>query len=83
MPDTYDPRHGDRVRMEGHGTNDRGEQRAYVFEGTVDRPYPGLPGWRLIGHNVLTGAEVDRWCSSDEQMNNPPGLGYEQTTRPI
>lgn len=81
MP-TYDPQHGDHVRIEGHGSGHfRGGTRSFVFEGVIDRPYPDLPGWRLVGHNVLTGQPVDSIFSSDAQMNSTPGYG--QTTRPI
>jgi hypothetical protein len=80
---TYDPRHGDHVRIEGHGSGHfRGETKDFVYEGVIDRPHPDLPGWRLHGTNVLTGADcTGDWFSSDEQMNSQPG--YAQTTRPI
>lgn len=75
--DHYEPRDGDRVRIEGHGSGGlRGETRSFIYEGVIDRPYPDLPGWRLFGINVLTGAEVSGdWFSSDEQMNTTPGYG--------
>ncbi|MFF8784874.1 hypothetical protein [Streptomyces sp. NPDC015125] len=82
MAATYEPRHGDRVRIEGHGVNYRGETRSFIYEGVIDRPYPDLPGWRLRGTNLLTGADCDKWFSSDEQMNDGQP-GYAQTTRPI
>lgn len=78
---TYDPQHGDYVRIESHGNGGRGETRHFVYEGVIDRPYPDLPGWRLHGHNVLTGADCDRYFSSDDQMNSQ--RGYGQTTRLI
>lgn len=81
MAATYEPRHGDRVRIVGRGVNYRGETRSFICEGVIDRPYPDLPGWRLHGTNVLTGQPESSWFSSDEQMNDTPG--YEQTTRPI
>ncbi|MEV6504837.1 hypothetical protein AB0M61_01785 [Streptomyces sp. NPDC051642] len=81
MTTTYDPQHGDHVRIEGHGINFRGESRTFTYEGVIDRPYPDLPGFRLIGHNVTTGQPESGFFSSDEQMNTTPEYG--QTTRPI
>ncbi|MFD8545692.1 hypothetical protein [Streptomyces sp. NPDC059649] len=79
---TYEPRHGDRVRVEGYGITFRGETKSFAYEGVIDRPHPDLPGFHLIGGiNVVTGEPKTSWFSSDEQMNSAPGYG--QTTRPI
>ena len=73
---TYDPQHGDHVRIVCTGPTP-GES---IYEGVVHRQPEDLNGFELKGRWITRGKDVHLWFAVDRVVRGNATPGFGQTT---
>jgi hypothetical protein len=76
---TYDPQHGDHVRVVCTGPTP-GES---IYEGVIHRQPEDTGGFELDGRWITGGKDVRLWFAMDQAARDNATPGFDQTTTPI